>query len=189
MDRVEQALENQLGNIEAKLGKDRQILMAEIQSKAFSKHSEAVTWLKEIYGLGHGDANTLAHFVNRGGSFAQPEIQAGEDPLDLIYSGKKADLRPIHDRIMAQISKFGDFEISPKKAYVSLRVKKQFAMLGPKTNTRFELGLNLKDDAGDPRAVAQPTGGMCQYIVALSGVSEVDDALIDLVRRAWLAAH
>ncbi|MFN3228346.1 MAG: DUF5655 domain-containing protein [Asticcacaulis sp.] len=189
MDKIEQALETQLTNIEAKTGKDRQALMAEILGQAFSKHGEAVTWLKETYALGHGDANTLAHYVNRGGSFVQPEVQAGDDPLDTIYSGKKADLRPIHEQLMAHITSFGDFEIAPKKGYVSLRVKKQFAMLGPKTNTRFELGLNLKEDAGYERAVAQPVGGMCQYIVSLSQVSDIDDALITLVKRAWMAAH
>jgi hypothetical protein len=48
------------------------------------------------------------------------------------------------EKIMQQVSGFGEFEIAPKKGFVSLRRKKQFAMLGPATNTRFELGLNIK---------------------------------------------
>ncbi len=105
--------------------------------------------------------------------------------LGEIYSGKKEHLRPIHDRLMAAIAGFGEFEIAPKKGYVSLRRKKQFAMLGPKTNDRFELGLNLKGEVKDPRAKALPPGGMCQYVVPLASADEVDAKLVALVRMAF----
>ncbi len=80
----------------------------------------------------------------------------------------------MHDAVLAQIVPWGDFEIAPKKGYVALRRKKQFAMLGPKTAERAELGLNLKDDVASHRIVAQKPGGMCQYVVALSGAQDVD---------------
>ena len=64
--------------------------------------------------------------------------------LDAIYAGPKAAMRPIHDKLMAAIGRFGAFEVAPKKTYVSRRRKKQFAMFGPATNTRFDVGLNLK---------------------------------------------
>jgi len=57
-----------------------------------------------------------------------------------IYAGPKAALRPIHDALMAGLKPFGEFEIAPKKGYVSLRRKKQFAMIGPGTNTPVEEG-------------------------------------------------
>lgn len=69
---------------------------------------------------------------------------AGDQVLDEIYAGPKAALRPIHDRLMADIVKFGEFETLPKKGYVSLRRKKQFAMIGPATNTRVEVGITPK---------------------------------------------
>ncbi len=89
---------------------------------------------------------------------------------------------------MAAINGFGPFETTPKKGYVSLRRTKQFAMLGPKTKTRFELGLNLKEEAAHPRMKAVPPGGMCQYIVSLEAPEQVDAAVIALVRRAYDAA-
>ena len=52
---------------------------------------------------------------------------------------------------MKEIYKFGEFEIVPKKGYVSLRRKKQFAMILTKTNTRFEVGINARDLKKNPR--------------------------------------
>jgi hypothetical protein len=105
--------------------------------------------------------------------------------LDEIYAGPKAALRPIHDKLMTAIDAFGPFEIAPKKGYVSLRRKKQFAMIGPATNTRLEVGLNMKDVAGTDRLAALPPGGMCQYKVKVTEASEVDAALVAWVRRAY----
>ena len=86
---------------------------------------------------------------------------------------------------MQAISQFGEFEIAPKKGYVSLRRKRQFAMLGPATNTRFELGLNHKSLSGDERLLAQPAGGMCSYKVKLTDASEVDEAIIAWIKQAY----
>lgn len=61
----------------------------------------------------------------------------------------------------------------PKKAYVSLRRAGQFAMLGPGTRGRFEVGINSKDLEGGERLVAQPARGMCQFTVWLTTLEEV----------------
>jgi hypothetical protein len=61
-------------------------------------------------------------------------------------------------------------------------------MLGPKTNERFELGLNLKEDVKDARVKPLPPGGMCQYIAALTSAEDVDASLLAHVKRAYDAA-
>ena len=141
----------------------------------------------ETYGLGYGDANSLAHFA-AGGKGAASAPDAGSDPLADIYTGKKAHLRSVHDAVMAAIQPWGDFEVAPKKGYVSLRRKKQFATLGPRNAERAELGINLKDDVGSERIVAQKPGGMCQYAVALSAPADVDAEVLSVLRRAYAAA-
>ena len=61
------------------------------------------------------------------------------------YSGAKGGLRPIYEALIEQIAEFGDeVVVSPKKAYVSLRRKKQFGLIQPSTKTRVDVGLNLK---------------------------------------------
>jgi hypothetical protein len=69
-----------------------------------------------------------------------------------------------------------------------MRRKKQFAMLGPASNTRFEVGLNRRDLQGGERLIAQPPKGMCGYNVKLTDVSEVDAELTAWIRQAYGAA-
>ena len=108
--------------------------------------------------------------------------------MDAIYSGPKASLRKIHERLHAAISKLGPFEVAPKKAYVSLRRKKQFATIGPATRDHVELGLNAKSLPTASRLKALASGGMCQYSVRLSAAGEVDAELLSWVRTAYDAA-
>lgn len=178
----DKALATQIVNIETKTGKRLGALVNEVLAQGLTKHSDMVSWAKQAFALGHGDANTLVHLARK------PAASADADVLGEIYSGAKAGLRPIHDRLMASINGFGAFETAPKKGYVSLRRKKQFAMLGPKTNSRFELGLNLKDDISHPRMKAVPPGGMCQYVVSLEAPEQIDDALVAIIRKAFAAA-
>ncbi|MGD9740178.1 MAG: DUF5655 domain-containing protein [Parvibaculaceae bacterium] len=182
--------ETQLRNIEAKTGKSLAELRAMIVSSGLRKHGEIRDMLKEALGLGHGDANSLTHFAlaSDGESAARASGATAADVLAEIYSGPKAALRPIHDRFVAAIRGFGPYETAPKKGYVSLRRRKQFAMIGPASKGQVELGLNMKGVPGTDRLVAQPPGGMCQYKVRLSAPDDVDAEILAWTRRAFDAA-
>jgi hypothetical protein len=187
---VDKALDTQLANIEKRSGKSLDALAKIVKSSGLTRHGELRDMLKRDLGMGHGDANTLVHYVlqSDGASAASASGQTTADVLDEIYSGPKASLRPAHDKLMAAIQKFGEFEIAPKKGYVSLRRRKQFAMIGPATNTRIEVGLNMKDVPATGRLVAQPPGGMCQYKIKVTDAAEVNAELIAWIRRAYDSA-
>ena len=180
----EAAAASQLRNIEGKTGKTFAQLCKLIAASKLTKVGEQRAMLMEEFHLGYGDANTLALRARQ----AALPAAAGADPLDAIYTGPKAPLRQIHERLHAAISKFGPFDAAPKKAYVSLRRNKQFATLGPATKDQFELGLNAKSLPASPRLKALPPGGMCQYSARLSKPGEVDAELLRWVRAAYDAA-
>jgi hypothetical protein len=90
--------------------------------------------------------------------------------------------------LMQHIERFGEFEIAPKKGYVSLRRRKQFAMIGPKTNARFEVGISARHLRKNSRLTEQPRGSMCNYIVSLTDVKEVDSELIGWIKSAYEGA-
>ncbi len=186
MDVVAQAYQTQLKNIQTKTGQTLEQLYARIQKSGLTRHGEIRDLAKRE--LGHGDANTLAKFNLEQAGGAAPAAAAPDDKADEIYSGAKAELRPLHDKVMAAIARFGPFEISPKKTYLSLRRKKQFAMVGPGSKGRLEVGLNMKGVPATARLAEQPAGGMCQYKVFLSNAKEMDKELLAWLKQAYDAA-
>jgi hypothetical protein len=185
MSSLDKAIQTQLENIQKKTGKSLEELAAVARKSGLTKHGEIRDMFKEKLGLGHGDANTLVHVILKSDGTRAAEGKSMDAVLDEIYSGPKTAFRPIHEKLMKEIVKFGEFEIVPKKGYVSLRRKKQFAMLGPKTNTRFEVGINAKDFKKNPRLLEQPKGSMCNYVVNVSDAKEVDTELVAWLKSAF----
>ena len=187
---LSKAYETQISNILQKTGKSVPELRDILESSGLTKHGELRDMFKVALGLGHGDANALVHFLQE--SDGQRAAQAaGKDDnavVDEIYSGAKAGLRPIHDTLMQHIFDLGEFEIAPKKGYISLRRKKQFVMIGPATNGRVEVGINAKGLAADERLLEQPAGSMCNYKVKVTDIAQVDEQLIAWIRYAFDAA-
>jgi hypothetical protein len=188
MSSLDKATQTQLDNIQKKTGKSFDELAAIVKKSGLTKHGEIREYLKRELGLGHGDANTLVHAVLQSDGQRAAQSKSTDQVLDEIYTGAKAQMRPIHERLMQEISKFGEFEIAPKKGYVSLRRKKQFVMIGPKTNTRFEVGINAKDLKKNPRLLEQPKGSMCNYIVNVTDAKEIDAELISWIKSAYEGA-
>lgn len=190
MTDLDKAVLTQLANMEKRTGKSVQQLAAILRASGLTKHGEQVAMLKRELGMGHGDANLLAHHVRN--LEAQAAGEAGpasaDDAVAALYTGKKAHLKPIHDKLMRAIEGFGAFEVAPKKTYVSLRRKKQFAMIGPATNTQVEVGLNMKDVKPTGNLVQLPPKSMCDYKVRVSSPEEVDTQLLAWLSKAFDAA-
>ena len=182
MGKVEDATATMVANLEAKTGKPMAAWVKLVQAEKLGKHGEMVSFLKTKHGLGHGYANLVAHSVAGGGSLSR-----GDDPVSEQYAGTKAALRPIYDAVVAAVSKFGaDVEVAPKKANVSLRRKKQFALVQPSTATRFDVGLNLKGVPPSGRLEASGSfNAMVSHRVRLESVKGVDKELIGWLKQAY----
>jgi hypothetical protein len=154
-----------------------------VRGSGLAKHGEIVKMLKSDHGLGHGYANLVAHKALKSDAGSAQE----DDLIAAMYAGEKAALRPIHDRILGEVSAFGgDVEIAPKKGYVSLRRSKQFALVQPSTKTRVDVGLVLK---GEPPAGRLEKSGsfnaMVTHRVRIAAADDVDAELLAWLRRAY----
>ena len=191
------ALLTQLRNIQGKTGRTLAQLAQELAGSDLAKHGAKRQWLMEKFKLGYGDANTAVTVIGQGitevpgdaaGMAAASATAAGDDPLAAIYAGPKAALLPLHEAVIKLVRGFGEFEEAPKKTTVSLRRKKQFAMVGPATKSAIEVGINHKSLPGHERLKAMPAGGMCQYTTRVSAVGEVDQTLAGWLKAAYDAA-
>jgi hypothetical protein len=190
----QEATRTQLRNIQIKTGKRIAELHGAVAASGLSKTGERRTWLMTNFSLGYGDANAVALFMGKplpdlgDGPTAAAQPESAGDPLDAIYAGPKAALRPLHEQVMKAVAALGDCEVAPKKSYVSLRRKKQFAMVGPATKDSVEIGLNAKDLAPHPRLKIQPPSGMCQATTRIGSAAEVDALLKGWRKQAYDSA-
>ncbi len=190
------ATQTQLRNIQSKTGKSIAELHAALAASGLARHGDRRSWLMEHFKLGYGDANavvtvqgpTYAAVLAGLGADSPSAANVEGDPLAAIYTGAKAQLRPLHAAVMEAIDRLGPYEQAPKKTYVSLRRKKQFAMVGPATKEQVEIGLNARDLSPHPRLKAMPPGGMCQYTLRLGQVAEIDADLKAWIKAAYDAA-
>lgn len=180
MPDLDEAVRNQMRNIEAATGRSMDEWVALAGSSGRSKHGEIVAWLKSEHGLGHGkNANLIALTALRG-----PAAPEGDALVDAIYSGPTSGLRPLHDRVVEVARGFGaDVELAPKQAYVALLRSKQFGTVGPGSGGRLEIGLNLKGIELAGRL--ETASGMCTHRVRLTSAADFDAEVIGWLREGY----
>lgn len=174
-----------IANLAEKTGKDLAAWRKIAKASGLAKHGELVKHLKAEHGLTHGYANLVAH--KHLASDAGSQQAADVDLVAAQYAGAKAGLRPIHDAIWKAVSRFGkDVEAAPKKAYVSLRRSKQFAIVQPSTKDRVDVGINLKGAAPTARLEASGSfNAMVSHRVRVTTASEVDAELLGWLKQAY----
>jgi predicted transport protein len=169
-------------NLKEKTGYSLEEWKEIISSQKLGKHGEIVKFLKESHNVTHGYASEIALKVL--GSDADSSNNKNEF-LESQYKGKE-NLKPFYDKVIAEIQRFnGDFEIAPKKTYVSLKRKKQFIILNPASKTRFEIGFNLKGVEPMGKLEAEKPNGICSHKINLSDINETDEEVISWIKMAF----
>lgn len=173
-------------NLQKNTGKSLEEWIALVQSEKLSKHGEILKMLKEKYGFSHGFANLVALKA------LKTDAGSAENQDDLVkkqYQGKE-NFWPIYLKLLEEIEEFGsDIEFAPKNAYVSVKRKKQFAMLIPATKTRYEIGINLKGQPAIGILEAESkSNAMCSHKISATHESEITDEVIEWLKKAYQAA-
>lgn len=179
---MDKTVATMIENLKEKTGHSLDEWKKLIAKHNFSKHGEIVKFLKETHSVTHGYASEIALKVL--GSDADSSTNT-DDFVVSQYKGKE-HLKAYYDKLLAEIQKFdGEFEIAPKKTYVSLKRKKQFIILNPASKTRFEIGFNLKGIEPKGKLEAEKPNGICSHKINLSDIKEIDKEVIDWIKMAF----
>lgn len=174
----------QLSNIEEATGKSVSEFVDEVAQLGLAKHGEILAHFKDEHGLGHGNANLLAHVVRErleGGPVSS------DDLLDAQYAGAKQKLRPIYQELSTMAESLGDdVDKVIQKTGVSFRRAKQFALIQAPSSNRVQLGLNLEETPADERV--SEVRGMCSHRVDITEIDQVDDSIASWLRSAYECA-
>jgi hypothetical protein len=173
-------------NIAEKTGKTVAQWVGVVRNSGLEKHGQIVNYLKSEHGFTHGYAQLVTFRALESSAADLPD----EKLVDDQYAGPKAGLRPIYDTILSATRKFGPgLEVAPKKTYVSLRHKTQFALVQPSTKTRVDLGIKLGGRAPAGRLEASGSfNSMVTHRVRLGSAADVDKELVGWLKEAYDAA-
>ncbi|HEY7600779.1 MAG TPA: DUF5655 domain-containing protein [Candidatus Limnocylindrales bacterium] len=179
MSAIDRATATQIANIERATGRSLAEWAQLIADSGLEKHGQIVAMLQQ-HGLTYGNANTLAHKARELLAGGEP---SGDDLVAAQYAGRNAGLRPLYESVLARVRQLGpDIELAPKKAYVSLRRRKQFAQLGPAAG-QLEVCLNLPGKPATERL--RPTSGMATHRVRIADVAGLDGELLGWLKEAY----
>jgi predicted transport protein len=183
---MDQAEITMMENLHKNTGKTLEQWIEIVRQKNFAKHGEIIDYLKSDFGFTYGFANLVAHKSKGSDAGSVSDTQT---LIDKQYAGKE-HFKPVYDLLMMEIHTFGnDIEVAPKNAYVSLRRKKQFALLQPATKTRYEIGIILKGQAGS--GVLEPintANAMCTHKINISGTGDITPEVLGWLRKAYESA-
>lgn len=184
------ALAKMIENLKAKTGRSLEEWVRVARASNKAKHGEIVAFLKSEHELGHGYANLVAQHALGTITMGPGAVADGDELVEGQYSGAKAGLRPWYDRLVKEIRGFGaDVDIAPKKAYVSLRRKKQFGLIQPSTAERLDVGINLKGTPAGGRLEASGSfNAMVSHRVRVTAPEQIDAELVAWLRAAYEAS-
>jgi hypothetical protein len=149
-------------------------------------------WLKTEHGLGTNSAWWLAECAQgKGSEVSDPDayLQAAEGYVEAMFSGGKADLRPIYDALLKTGLKVGkDAKACPCQTIVPLYRKHVFAQIKPTTRTRIDMGFALGDMKPQGRLI--DTGGFAKkdritHRIPITSLDDIDDEVNHWLKVAY----
>jgi hypothetical protein len=181
-------------DLKGKTGRSVEEWMTFVKKSGPATEKERRTWLKDEHGVGTNVANWLAERAE-GGSMGLAEedpdtyLAAAPGYVDAMFSGAKANLRPLYDVLLRMGLALGpDMKACPCKTIVPLYRNHVIAELKPSTRTRLDLGFALGDTEPTGRLI--DTGGFAKknritHRIPITRMEDIDDEVKRWLKTAY----
>jgi hypothetical protein len=180
---------NWIDTLKTKTGRDLDEWTAFITANGPKDTKSRREWLKREHKLGTNSAWWLVDHAEGKGDLEESDpkvyVARAAEYVDALFSGSRAALRPIYDKLYDLARSVGDdIKISPGKTIVPVYRKHVIAQIKPTTRTRVDFGLALKETPAKGRLI--DTAGLAKKdrITHRIEITSVDD--IDAFVEKWL---
>lgn len=139
-------------------------------------------YLKAEFGVLQNSQWAIADAAAKAAGWQEPTV---EQYIDQQYSGNKAKLRPVFDRLRQLIESFGkDVNIEGRASYTPFVCRRQFVAIAA-TNSRLDIGLRFVDVPTSALLIPAKAPGQATHKISLTSVNEIDQGLEQLLRLAY----
>ncbi len=177
-----------IAELKPRTGRSLEEWMRFIKKAGPKDEKERRAWLKDEHGLGTNSAWWLAERAEgKGTEVGDPDeyLKTAEGYVEKMFSGSKADLRPIYDALLKVGLGVGkEAKACPCQTIVPLYRNHVFAQIKPTTRTRIDLGFALGDTKAKGRLI--DTGGFAKkdritHRIEITSLKDIDDEV-----KRWL---
>ena len=177
-----------IDNLKASTKKDLDGWLAEIRSLGITKRNDIINSLKTDYGFGHMNASLLTGIYFNGGK----PVYGSTDALLENQFAKAESMREIYDAVVDLVKQsFPGVTVLPKKTYVSILEKREFAAINIKPK-ELRIGFDLGDRAFDQRVTKSKLSGpmpRISHMVVVTNKESLDEDMITLLRESHSRTH
>jgi hypothetical protein len=167
--------------LKERTGEDFDTWKKRLEKEKFDNEQELRAWLSDQGVTGY--AQSLLVWER----FGYPDFLVAS--ADELIDGQYADrpqLRPILDAILSAAASLGSFTIQARKTFVALvTTRRTFARIQPTTKKRVDLALRIDGVEPGGRLQQSKTQDSTPLLIPLTSPEEVDDEVIDWLRKAY----
>lgn len=168
--------------------KDLSNWLNEIKAFGSQKRNDIIHLLKTEYGFGHMNASLLAGIHANGG---KPVYGDTSELLENQFAKAEA-MRSLYEAFIKFVQNaFPDSTVLPKKTYVSILERREFAAINIKAK-ELRIGLDLGDRAFDETVTkSKLTGPMprISHQIVLTAESQLNGEIIQLLQDSYSRSH